>query len=162
MLLKIKRLLSLSVYQICQKVFRRLFQLILKTISSFLIILKNVLYIPLFIYVVYNKLNVFEVSRHAIGHYPVDLHLSKQKWGHKNFYFYKRNHKRNINEYLDNKLEQIFHFDPCSPHYRYLLAMTPAHRRLLRLPTWRVGFLATMPQSQNHYLYRVRHLPHNL
>ena len=97
MILKIKRLLSLSPYQIFQKIFRRIFLLILKTMTSLFIILKNVIYIPLFFQVVYNKLNVFEISRHAIGHYPVDLYLSKQKWGDKSLYFYKKDHKRNIN-----------------------------------------------------------------
>lgn len=76
-----------------------------------LTIIRNINYFSIFIYVIKNKINIFEIRREHIGHYPINLFFSKMKYGVNDIYIYDNTRKNNVNAYLDHKIEEIFNFD---------------------------------------------------
>ena len=106
---KLKLLLQL-LYRTSRQGFVSLL-VIIKNRKHLLVIIKNIKYMSLFFYVLRNKVNVFLVGNGAIGHYPVNLFLSKLLYGDNCIYAYKSGVEF-ANEYLNEKVKQVLKFDP--------------------------------------------------
>jgi len=85
-------------------------RIINKTLINILLLFKSIKHFGHFIYVLRNNINVFLVSNGAIGHYPINMLLSREIYGNNCVYVFKSGVKY-ANEYLNNRLKSEFNFN---------------------------------------------------
>ena len=104
-------LIPLVFYRIMNRIKFRIYKTFKLFTTNAILVIKNFQYLPMFFYTLNNKIDIFLVKREHIGHYPINLYLSKMKYGTKNIYIYDNDKKCNVNNYFDSKIEKLFNFD---------------------------------------------------